>query len=123
LLIVKVANDKLNFSDLSSDELDKLKDVYVDSRLNCMTNEEIRSFVKITIEDQIKGTVGKEEEREAWKEMRDHFKTDFEDKVLSIRNNAQEIKDIDPEKIEMERRMKLVEKRKEEKEKENEDMW
>ena len=53
-----MTNDKLNFSDLSSDELDKLKDVYVDSRLNCMTNDEIRSFVKITIEDQIKGTVG-----------------------------------------------------------------
>ena len=118
-----MTNDKLNFSDLSSDELDKLKDVYVDSRLNCMTNEEIRSFVKITIEDQIKGTVGKEEEREAWKEMKDHFKTDFDDKVLSIRNDSQGNIDIDPEKTEMERRMKLVEKRKKEKEKENEDMW
>ena len=30
---------------------------------------------------------------------------------------------IDPEKLEMERRMRLVEKRKQENEKENEDMW
>ena len=118
-----MTNDKLKFSDLSRDELDKLKDVYVDSRLNCMTNEELRSFVKITIEDQIKGTVGNEEEREAWKEMRDHFKTDFEEKVLSVRNNSQGSIDIDPEKLEMENRMKLVEKRKKENENENEDMW
>ncbi len=115
--------DKLKFTDLSRDELDKLKDIYVDSRLNCMSSDDMRSFVKITIEDQIKGTVGKEEEREAWKEMMDHFKTDFEEKVLSVMNNSDANLDLSPEKQELERRMKLIEQRKQEKDGPNEDMW
>lgn len=118
-----MSNDKLKFSDLTRDELDKLKDVYVDSRLNCMSHDDMRSFVKITIEDQIKGTVGNEEEREAWKEMREHFKTDFEEKVLSVKKNLEGDINIPPEKLESERRLKLVEQRKQEKENENEDMW
>ncbi len=117
-----MTNDRLNFSDLTRDELDKLKDVYVDSRLNCMSNDDMRSFVKITIEDQIKGTVGNEEERDAWKEMRDHFQTDFEEKVLSVRKEQEGNQNISPEEIEKERRIKLVEKRKQEKDN-NEDMW
>ena len=103
-----VTNEKLKFSDLSKRELEKLKDLYVASRINNMSTEELTSFVKISIEDQIKGTVGNEEEREAWKEMKDFFQGDFEGKVNSI---------------ELERRLKLVEQRKNEKDKENEDMW
>ena len=118
-----MADDKLSFSDLSRDELDKLKDVYVESRLHCMSNDDLRSFVKISIEDQIKGTVGKQEEKEAWKEMKDHFQTDFEDKVLAIKRNSQGATNSSPEETELERRTKLLEQRKQEQDKTNEDMW
>ena len=116
-------SDKLTFSDLTRDELDKLKDIYVESRLNSMSNDDLRAFVKLTFEDQIKGTVGKEEEREAWKEMMDYFKTDFDEKVLSVKKNIQENSDDSLENQEMEKRLKLLEKRKQEKDKSNEDMW
>ena len=87
-----MTNDEVSFKDLSRSQLDQLKDIYVESRLSCMSADDMRSFVKLTIEDQIKGTVGNEEEREAWKEIKDHFKTDFEDKVLSVK--IPELKDL-----------------------------
>ena len=114
--------EKLKFTELSRDELDKLKDIYVDSRLNCMSNDDMRSFVKITIEDQIKGTVGNQEEKEAWLEMKEYFKDDFQDKILVVRKGNQ-IEKLTPEEEELEKRKNLLEKRKNEKDSKAEDMW
>ena len=55
--------------------------------------------------------------------MRDYFKTDFEEKVLSVKKNTQADSNLSLEEQELEKRMKLVEQRKKEKDKPNEDMW
>ena len=58
--------DELSYKDLSENELDALKDIYISSRVNNMTESDLRKFVKEIIIDQIKGTVGNAEEKEAW---------------------------------------------------------
>ncbi len=118
-----MTKDKINFSDLSKIELDELKDLYVSSRLDLMSENDLKLFVKISLEDQIKGTVGNEEEREAWKEMEGHFKEDFVEKIFEIQQKRKDNSDMPIEKSEVEKRMKLLEQRKKEKEKEVEDMW
>ncbi len=118
-----MSNEKINFSDLSRDELDKLKDVYVSSRLKCMSENDLILFVKSVIEDQIKGTVGNEEEREAWKEMKEHFQDEFEEKIFEVRKKNKGNLETSAEQKELERRMKFLEERKKENEENNKDMW
>ena len=84
-----MSNDEINFKDLSDLELDKLKDIYVESRLKNMSEADLRNFFRISIEDQIKGTVGNQEEKEAWLEMKEYFKDDFQDKILIVRKGNQ----------------------------------
>ena len=114
--------EETNFTDLSDLELDKLKDLYVESRLSSMTEDEFKKFVRASIEDQIKGTVGKEEEKEAWLEMKEYFKDDFSDKILNIKN-AKLGNKLSPEEEELEKRKILLEKRKKEQDSNFEDMW
>ncbi len=117
-----MSSEETHFKDLHADELDKLKDIYVASRINSMTATELQDFVKVSIEDQIKGTVGPQEEKEAWLEMKEHFKDDFEEKVLSVRKGGVENL-ISPELEEFEKRKGLLEKRKAEQDSANQDMW
>ena len=49
-----------------------------------MSENELRKFVKEVLELQVRGTVGSEEEREVWKEMKDYFKDDFEKKIQEV---------------------------------------
>tara|TARA_B100000214_G_scaffold241825_1_gene177131 strand:- start:187 stop:396 length:210 start_codon:yes stop_codon:yes gene_type:complete len=65
--------EEITYKDLSKTELDTLKDMYITSRVSNMTESDLRQFVKEIIIDQIKGTVGNAEEREAWEEIKDHF--------------------------------------------------
>lgn len=118
-----MAKETLKFSDLSKYELEELKDLYISSRLNNMTEVDLRSFVKISLDDQIKGTVGNEEEREAWDEMKEYFKDDFEEKVLEIQSKRSDSSDGETEKDDLQKRIKIVEQRKKEKEINLEDMW
>ncbi len=117
-----VCIEETNFTDLSALELDKLKDLYVESRLSSMTEDEFKKFVRVSIEDQIKGTVGKEEEKEAWLEMKEYFKDDFSDKILKIRQGKLDNR-LSPEEEELEKRKILLEKRKKEQDSNFEDMW
>ena len=87
-----------------------------------MTEDEFKKFVRVSIEDQIKGTVGKEEEKEAWLEMKEYFKDDFSDKILKIRNGKLGNR-LSTEEEELEKRKILLEKRKKEQESNFEDMW
>ena len=114
-----------SYKDLSQWELNKLKDLYVTSRLNKMTEDELRNFVKTIIDDQIKGTVGNEEEREAWKEMKDYFQDDFEAEIKKIKSKSEKTNGplISPEEEERNRRLEMVEKLKEERKKADADMW
>ena len=115
--------EELNHKFLSKSELDNLKDIYIISKLNSMNENDLRAFVKAIIQDQIKGTVGDEEEREAWKEMKDFFKDFFEEKVIEIKKKSLDAKEnnLTDEEIEYKRRLKLLELQKESESKS--DMW
>ncbi len=117
-------NEEISFKDLTKAQLDDLKDAYIDSRVGSMSEVDLRHFVREVLDLQVRGTVGNEEEREIWKEMKDHFADNFEQKikaVLNLKGSKKEI--ILPEGSEFEKRLQLLEQRKLEECKENEDMW
>ena len=119
-----MSTEEITFKNLSKVELSNLKDLYVESRLNKMNESDLRSFFKSSISDQVHGTVGNEEEKEAWKEMKDHFKDDFDLMVLRVMKSRSDDADTtSPEQKELERRIELLEKRKEETNSTLEDMW
>ena len=82
--------------------------------------DEVQDFKEVL--KQIKGTVGKQEEKEAWSEMKEYFKDDFQDKILIARKGNQ-VEQLTPEEEELEKRKNLLEKRRNEKDSKSEDMW
>ena len=115
---------EISFKDLSKGQLDVLKELYIESRVNAMTVEELRKFVKEMLELQIKGTVGNEEEVEVWKEIKEHFNENFE-KTLKEVIKIKKIEDItiDQEQEDFKKRLELLEQRKEQDTQRSEDMW
>ena len=116
--------EELTYKDLSTDELDILKDMYISSRVNSMTESDLREFVKEIIIDQIKGTVGNAEEKEAWEEIKDHFSEDLSKKILEVKekcNKNHKVEQKSPEEIEFDRRLALL--KQQEEEKSTKDMW
>ena len=116
--------DEITFKDLSQAELNALKDMYISSRIETMTESDLRKFVKEIITDQIKGTVGNAEEKEAWEEIKDHFSEDLGKKIKEVKekfnkNHKEDLKS--PEEIEFNRRLDLLKQQQEEKS--SKDMW
>ena len=66
------------YSDLSKKQLDSLKELYIQKKVNSMSHQELKEYVSEIISHQINDTIGKEEEMEAWKEMSDFFGEQFE---------------------------------------------
>ena len=123
-LIMKKKMDELTYKDLSEIELDTLKDMYISSRVNTMTEIDLRKFVKEIIIDQIKGTVGNAEEKEAWEEIKDHFSQDLTKKILEVKEKCNKNPKVDqksPEEIEFDRRLGLLKQQQEESS--SKDMW
>ena len=120
-----MSKEEISYKDLANSQLDKLKEIYIDSRMKQMTDDDVRLFVRTVISDQIKSTVGNDEEREAWKEMKDHFDIQFEDKIKEvIRDKISDEKSLlTPEQIELEKRLKYLEERNKEKDEKSSDMW
>ena len=117
--------EELSYKDLSKSELDTLKDMYISSRVNSMTESDLRIFVKEIIIDQIKGTVGNAEEKEAWEEIKEHFSGDLSKKIEEVKAKCSKNKKVDlksPEEIEFEKRLSLL-KQQQEEEKSSKDMW
>ncbi len=117
-----MGNKSLIFSDLSKNQLQHLKEFYIHTKVNSMSNEELKAFVLEIISHQINETIGKEEEMEAWREMSDFFGEKFEIIILDMQTKYKDtgnIKDmeLDPQKL----RQDLLEKNSIEKEKQ--DMW
>ena len=117
--------EELTYKDLSEKELDSLKDVYISSRINSMSENDLRLFVKEVIIDQIKGTVGNAEEKEAWEEIKEHFSEELSSKILEIKarfskNTKEDLKSA--EEIEFDKRLSLL-KQQEQEDKSNKDMW
>ena len=116
--------EELTYKDLNETELDALKDMYISSRVNSMSESDLRRFVKEIIIDQIKGTVGNAEEKEAWEEIKDHFSEDLSKKILEVKEKCNKNLKADkksPDEIEFDRRLDLLKQQQEEQT--NKDMW
>ena len=112
----------IKFSDLSKQELEFLKDTYVNEKVKSMDEKEIRDFVFDSISHQIKDTIGNEEEIEAWKEMEIFFEDKFLSTIENIREKFKPFANVDVfEEQEHEKRSKLIDTNKLDNEKE--DMW
>ena len=79
-----MAKKKINYSDLSSTELELLKDIYIDLKVKSMNINDLKGFAFENISLQIKNTIGNEEELEAWQEMEDFFKDEFLSRIQDI---------------------------------------
>ena len=79
-----MAKKKINYSDLSNKELEMLKDIYIDLKVKSMNINDLKNFAFENISLQIKNTIGNDEELEAWQEMEDFFKDEFQNKVQHI---------------------------------------
>tara|TARA_Y100001968_G_C19402214_1_gene741622 strand:- start:479 stop:838 length:360 start_codon:yes stop_codon:yes gene_type:complete len=119
-----LAKEEISYKDLSNRQLDNLKRLYIESRLSEMSEENLRLFVKTIITDQITGTVGHQEEKEAWKEMKDHFGDNFEKTITAIlKESGISDESLSPEQQELEKRLELLEKRRKDSDNLNSDMW
>ena len=112
----------LIYSDLSKKQLENLKEFYVQKKIESMSHQELKQYVKEIISHQIKETIGKEEEMEAWREMSDFFGVQFEIIILDMQTkyvdeNNYINNEIDPQK----QRIELLEKNNLDQEKK--DMW
>jgi len=110
------------YSDLSKKQLENLKEFFIQTKVDSMTNEELKQYVMEIISHQIKDTIDKEEEMEAWREMTDFFGEQFETIILQIQQKYNDDKNIhnielDPQK----QRLELLERNKFSQEKK--DMW
>jgi len=72
------------YSDLSKKQLENLKELYIQKKVESMTHQELKQYVLEIISHQINDTIGKEEEMEAWREMSDFFGEQFETTILEI---------------------------------------
>ena len=116
--------EELTYKDLTEIELDTLKDIYISSRVNSMSENDLRLFAREIIIDQIKGTVGNAEEKEAWQEIKEHFSEDLSKKIFEVKakcskNPKEELKSS--EEIEFDKRLKLL--KQQEEENSSKDMW
>ena len=112
----------LNYSDLSSKQLQKIKEYYIQKKVDSMNNKELKEFVLEIIGHQINETIGIEEETEAWKEMSDFFGEEFEIIILDIKQkfkdkDQSDISETDPQK----ERQEYLDRNKNQQEKK--DMW
>ena len=110
------------YSDLSKKQIENLKELYVQKKIESMSHHELKEYVKDIISHQVNDTIGKEEEMEAWREMSDFFGEQFEIVILEIQSKYNENNnildtEIDPQK----QRLELLERNKLDQEKK--DMW
>ena len=99
------------YTDLSKKQIEKLKEFYIQKKVESMGHQELRQFVLEVISHQINDTIDKEEEMEAWREMSDFFGEQFEIIISEIQTKFSEDKntldtEIDPQK----QRLELLEK-------------
>ena len=112
----------LIFSDLSKKQLENLKELYIQKKVESMSYQELKEYVLDIISNQINNTIGKEEEMEAWQDMSDFFGEQFEIIISEIQTKYTDDKnvletEIDPQK----QRIELLERNNLDPEKK--DMW
>ena len=110
------------YSDLTKKQLEILKELFVQKKVESMSHQELKQYVLEIISHQINDTIDKEEEMEAWREMSDFFGEQFEMIISEIQTQYNDDKnfpnnEIDPQK----QRLELLEKNNLNQEKK--DMW
>ena len=111
----------IKYTDLSKKQLQLLKDLYIQKKVECMSHKDLKDFVQEIISHQINDTIGKEEEMEAWTEMSNFYGNEFEFIVLEIQQKYAEKDRLETFEDTQEHRLELLEKNSFEKEKK--DMW
>ena len=110
------------FSDLSKKQLEKLKELYIQKKVESMSHQELREYVLEIISHQINDTIDKEEEMEAWREISDFFGEQFEIVILEIQTKYIDEKNVLETEIDSHKqRIELLERNNLDQEKK--DMW
>ncbi len=110
------------YSDLSKKQLEELKEFYIQKKIESMSHQELKRYVLEIISHNIKDTIGKEEETEAWREMSDFFGEEFSIIILEIQTKFKNDNSVfDIEKDPQKQRQELLENNYLDKEKK--DMW
>ena len=110
------------YSDLSKKQLENLKELYIQKKVESMSHEELKQYVLEIISHQINDTIGKEEEMEAWREMSDFFGEQFEINILEIQTKYIDEKNVIETEIDSQKqRIELLERNNLDQEKK--DMW
>ena len=112
----------LTYSDLSKKQLENIKELYINKKVESMSHKELKQYVREIISHQINDTIDNEEEMEAWKEMSDFFGDQFEIIILEMQTKFSDDEnvlqtEIDPQK----ERLALLERNYLDQEKK--DMW
>ena len=99
------------YSDLSKKQLENLKELYIQKKVESMSNQELKEYVFEIISHQINDTIGNEEEMEAWREMSEFFGEQFDLIILDLKTKYLDDKnvldtEIDPQK----QRIELLER-------------
>ena len=110
------------YSDLTKKQLENLKELYVQKKIESMSHQELKEYVQDIISHQVNDTIDKEEEMEAWREMSEFFGEQFEIIILEIQTKYSDEQtyienEIDPQK----QRIELLERNNSDQEKK--DMW
>ena len=110
------------YSDLSKKQLENLKEIYIQKKVESMSHQELKQYVLEIISHQINDTIGKEEEMEAWREMSDFFGEQFEMNILEIQTKYIDDKNVIETEIDSQKqRIELLERNSLDQEKK--DMW
>ena len=110
------------YSDLSKKQLENLKELYIQKKVESMSHQELKQYVLEIISHQINDTIGKEEEMEAWREMSDFFGEQFEIIILEIQTKYIDDKNVLEAEVDSQKqRIELLERNNLDQEKK--DMW
>jgi len=110
------------YSDLSKKQLEKLKEFYIQKKVESMSHQELKKYVQEIISHQIYDTIDKEEEMEAWREISDFFGDQFEMVVLEIQTKYIDDKNFIETEIDFQKqRIEFLERNNLDEEKK--DMW
>ncbi|MBO8205585.1 hypothetical protein HA149_00710 [Prochlorococcus marinus XMU1406] len=110
------------YSDLSKKQLEKLKELYIQKKVESMSHQDLKQYVLEIISHQINDTIDKEEEIEAWSEISDFFGEQFEIVILEIQAKyIDEKKVLETEIDSQKQRIELLKRNNSDQEKT--DMW
>ena len=110
------------YSDLSKKQLEKLKEFFIQKKVESMSHQDLKQYVREIISHQINDTIDKEEEMEAWREMSDFFGEQFEIVILEIQTKYIDEKNVLEAEIDSQKqRIELLERNNLDQDKK--DMW